>query len=186
MTRVTLIAAVGSNGVIGSGDAMPWHLPEDFAFFKRTTMGHAMLMGRRTFDSIGRALPGRRTIVITHQQRWSHLGVETAHSLAEALALAGPADEVFVCGGGQVYAEAMPLAGRLLVTEVDQAPAGDVTFPEIDPGVWRETSRELRDGFAWVSYERSVRGRGTSGPSRSETPGTTRGHSSLAQPTRTG
>lgn len=156
MTVVTLIAAVGSNGVIGADDAMPWHLPEDFAFFKRTTMGHAMLMGRKTFDSIGRVLPGRRTIVITREARWSHPDVETSHSLAGALALAGPAAEVFVCGGGQIYAEAMPVAHRLLITEVDQAPTGDVTFPDIDPVVWQEMSREPQQGFSWVSYERRL------------------------------
>lgn len=154
MTRVSLIAAVGRNGVIGAGAAMPWHLPEDFAYFKRTTMGHAMVMGRRTFDSIGRALPGRRSIVVTRQPDWSHPDVETVHSLEEALSLAGPADEVFVVGGGQIYAEAMPYAQRLLVTEVDQEPEGDVTFPRIDPAVWRETTREPRDGFTWVTYDR--------------------------------
>ncbi|MGL4744908.1 MAG: dihydrofolate reductase [Dermatophilaceae bacterium] len=154
MAPVTLIAAVARNGVIGAGNAMPWHLPEDFAYFKRMTMGHPLLMGRRTFDSIGRVLPGRRTVVITRQPAWSHRGVETAHSVAEALTLAGPAGEVFVAGGGQVYAEAMPVAGRLLVTEVDLEPEGDVRFPEIDPAVWRETAREPRDGFAWVTYLR--------------------------------
>jgi len=155
MTQVTLIAAVGRNGVIGADNDMPWHLPEDFAFFKRTTMGHPMVMGRKTFESIGRVLPGRRTIVVTRQQDWSHPDVETAHSLTEALALAGPATEVFVCGGGQVYAEAMPYAQRLLITEVDQSPEGDVTFPPIDPQRWGETSREDRDGFSWVTYERT-------------------------------
>ena len=155
MTQVTLIAAVGRNGVIGADNDMPWHLPEDFAYFKRTTMGHPMVMGRKTFDSIGRVLPGRRTIVVTRQPDWSHPGVETAHSLADALALAGPADEVFVCGGGQVYAEAMPFAQRLLITEVDQSPEGDVTFPEIDISQWREVGREPRDGFSWVVYERA-------------------------------
>jgi dihydrofolate reductase len=154
MTQVTLIAAVGRNGVIGADNDMPWHLPEDFAFFKRTTMGHPMVMGRKTFDSIGRVLPGRRTIVVTRQPDWRHAGVETAHSLSEALSLAGPADEVFVCGGGQVYAEAMPWAHRLLITEVEQAPDGDVRFPPIDPATWREASREDRDGFSWVTYER--------------------------------
>ncbi len=154
MTSVTLIAAVGRNRVIGADDDMPWHLPEDFAFFKRTTMGHPMIMGRKTFDSIGRPLPGRRTIVITRQPGWAHADVETAHSLTDALALAGPADEVFVCGGGQVYAEAMPWAHRLLITEVDQEPVGDVLFPEIDEEAWHETVRERRDGFAWVTYER--------------------------------
>ena len=154
MTNVTLIAAVGRNGVIGADNDMPWHLPEDFAFFKRTTMGHPMVMGRKTFDSIGRVLPGRRTIVVTRQSDWSHAEVETAHSLSEALSLAGPADEVFVCGGGQVYAEAMPWAHRLLITEVDQSPEGDVRFPDIDPDLWQEVGREPRDGFSWVTYQR--------------------------------
>jgi dihydrofolate reductase len=154
MTQVTLIAAVGRNGVIGADNDMPWHLPEDFAYFKRTTMGHPMVMGRKTFDSIGRVLPGRRTIVVTRQPDWRHADVETAHSLSEALSLAGPADEVYVCGGGQVYAEAMPWAHRLLITEVDQSPEGDVRFPAIDPATWQEASREDRDGFSWVTYER--------------------------------
>jgi dihydrofolate reductase len=154
MTRVSLIAAVARNGVIGSAQEMPWYIPEDFAFFKRTTMGHPLVMGRRTFDSIGRVLPGRRTIVITRQAGWSHAGVETAHSLPDALSLAGPADEVFVAGGGEVYAEAMPYAHRLLVTEVHDDPEGDVHFPTIDPDAWHETSREGHDGFAWVTYER--------------------------------
>ena len=155
--RVSLIVAVGSNGVIGADNAMPWHLPEDFAFFKRTTMGHTLVMGRRTFDSIGRPLPGRHTVVITRQPTWTFAGVATAHSLAEALDLAGrhgPAPEVFVAGGAQVYADAMPLADRLLVTEVDQAPVGDATFPTIDEAVWEETSRVPGDGLAWVTYER--------------------------------
>ena len=152
---VTLIAAVGRNGVIGDGLTMPWHLSEDLRFFKRTTMGHPMVMGRKTFDSIGRVLPGRRTIVVTRQADWRHPEVETAHSLSEALSLAGPADEVFVCGGGQVYAEAMPWAHRLLITEVDQSPEGDVRFPAIDPETWREVSREDHEGFSWVSYERA-------------------------------
>ena len=154
MSRLSLIAAVGRNGVIGAGNAMPWHLPEDFAYFKRTTMGHPMVMGRLTFDSIGRPLPGRRSIVVTRQDHWSHPGVETAGSLEDALALCGQAEEVFVVGGGEIYRQAMGRADRLLVTEVDLEPVGDVTFPEIDPAVWRETSREARDGFAWVTYTR--------------------------------
>ncbi|GAA2150824.1 dihydrofolate reductase [Humibacillus xanthopallidus] len=153
MTRVTMIAAVGRGGVIGDGASMPWHLPDDLKYFKRQTMGHPMVMGRRTFDTMG-VLPGRRSIVITRQPDWHHPGVETAHSLVEALALAGPSDEVFVVGGGEIYREAMPYAGRLLVTEVHQSSPGSVTFPPIDPDVWLETSREERDGFAWVSLER--------------------------------
>jgi len=153
MTRVTMIAAVGRNGVIGDGASMPWHLPDDLRYFKRRTMGHPMVMGRRTFDTMG-VLPGRRSIVITRQPDWHHAGVETAHSLAEALVLAGPGDEVFVVGGGEIYREAMPYAVRLLVTEVQQSTEGSVTFPPIDPDVWLETSREERDGFAWVCLER--------------------------------
>jgi len=154
MTNVTMIVAVGRNGVIGDGAAMPWHLSDDLKYFKRTTMGHPMVMGRRTFDSMG-VLPGRRSIVVTRQEDWSHPGVETAHSLDEALALAGPADEVFVVGGGEVYRLAMPFASRLLVTEVDQSPEGSVTFPDIDAADWRETARDPHDGFAWVTYERT-------------------------------
>jgi len=153
LPNVTMIAAVGRNGVIGDGRSMPWHLPEDLKFFKRTTMGHPMVMGRRTFDSMG-VLPGRRSIVITRQPGWRHAGVETAHSLGEALALAAPADEVFVVGGGEIYREAMPYAVRLLVTEVAQSPPGSVTFPSIEPADWVEAEREHRDGFDWVTFER--------------------------------
>lgn len=153
MTMVTMIAAVGRNGVIGDGSGMLWHLSEDLKFFKRTTMGHPIVMGRRTFEAMG-VLPGRRSIVVTRQPEWRHPGAETAHSLAEALALAGPADEVFVVGGGELYREAMPFAERLLITEVDQSPDGTVTFPEIDPEQWQETDREPHEGFAWVTYLR--------------------------------
>ena len=153
MTMVTMIAAVGRNGVIGDGSGMLWHLSEDLKFFKRTTMGHPIVMGRRTFEAMG-VLPGRRSIVVTRQPEWRHPGAETAHSLAEALALAGPADEVFVVGGGELYREAMPFAERLLITEVDQSPDGTVTFPEIDLEQWQETAREPHEGFAWVTYLR--------------------------------
>src|SRR3954468_11326109 len=154
MTQVTLIAAVARNGVIGNGPQIPWRLPEDFAFFKRTTMGHVLVMGRLTFESIGRALPGRRTIVVTRNRFWQHADVEVAHSFAEALSLAGPADEVFVCGGGEIYAEAMPWAHRLLVTEVFLEPEGDIVFPPIETGVWAQTQRDEHDRLAWVTYER--------------------------------
>lgn len=158
MTSVTLIAAVARNGVIGDGTSMPWHLPGDLRHFKATTLGHAVIMGRRTFESIGRPLPGRRTIVLTRRPGWHHPDVETASSLPEALSLAGPAGEVFVAGGGEVYAQAMPYAARLLVTEVDQEPAGSVVFPGVDPEVWLETSRAPGDGFSFVTYERRGRG----------------------------
>jgi len=154
MTQVTLIAAVARNGVIGNGPDIPWHLPEDFAFFKRTTMGHVLVMGRLTFESIGRALPGRRTLVVTRNRFWRHADVEVAHSFEEALALAGPAEEVFVCGGAQIYAEAMPWAHRLLVTEVFREPEGDVFFPPIPGDDWVEAARDQRERFARVTYTR--------------------------------
>ena len=155
--RITLIAAVARNGVIGADGAMPWHLPEDFAFFKRTTMGHPLVMGRATFESIGRPLPGRRSIVITRTRNWRHDGVEVAGSMPLAIDLAASGrggEEVFVIGGGQIYRLAMPLADRLLITEVGLQPEGDVTFPRIDPFEWVEVSRDERDGFAFVEYQR--------------------------------
>ena len=155
MTRISLIAAVARNGVIGREGGMPWHLPDELRHFKATTMGHTLVMGRKTFDSIGRALPGRRTVVVTRDPSWQHAGVEAAHSFAEAIALAGPADEVFVAGGAQVYAEALPWAHRLVLTEVDAEPEGDTWFPEWRRDEWREVSREPHDGWSRVVYERS-------------------------------
>ena len=156
-SRITVIAAVARNRVIGSGGEMPWRITEDFAFFKRTTMGHPMVMGRETFDSIGRPLPGRRSIVITRSRNWRHDGVEVAGSMPVALDLAAGGrggEEIFVIGGGQIYRLAMPLADRLLITEVDLEPEGEVTFPRIDKSVWTEVSREEHDGFAFVEYNR--------------------------------
>jgi dihydrofolate reductase len=150
---IILLAAVGANHVIGREGEMPWHLPEDLAHFKATTMGHTLVMGRKTYDSIGRALPGRRTIVMTSQIGWHAPSVEVAHSLAEALALAGPT-EVFIVGGGEIYQQAMPFADLLMLTEVDQSPEGDVIFPTIEPAHWRETARQAHEGFAFVTYER--------------------------------
>lgn len=154
MTRISLIAAVARNGVIGLDGGMPWHLPEELRHFKATTMGHPLVMGRRTFESIGRPLPGRRTVVVTRDPSWQHPGVETAHSFAEAISLAGPADEVFVAGGAQVYAEALPFAHRLVLTEVHAEPEGDTWFPQWSPQEWREVSREEHDGWSHVVHER--------------------------------
>ena len=150
---ISLLAAVGANLVIGRDGAMPWHLPQDLAHFKATTMGHALVMGRKTYDSIGRALPGRRTIVITRQQGWHAPGVEVAHSLSEAFALAGPT-EVFVIGGSEVYRQAMPFADKMMLTEIEQSPEGDAFFPPFEPDQWQETARQAQDGFAFVTYER--------------------------------
>ena len=154
MTRLTLIAAVAEGGVIGRDGAIPWRVPGELARFKETTMGHPLVMGRKTFESIGRPLPGRRCIVITRSLAWRHPGVETAHSFAEALALAGPADEVFVAGGGQVYAEALPFAHRMILSVIPQDHEGDAHFPAWSPSQWREVSRTPYPGYAVVTYER--------------------------------
>jgi dihydrofolate reductase len=144
---VALIAAVAENGVIGADGRIPWRLPTDFAFFKRTTMGKPLVMGRRTFESIGRPLPGRTSIVVTRRRDYAPEGVIAAPDLGEALrraqeiAAAGGAAEVMVGGGALVYAEAMPLAQRLYVTHVALAPEGDTRFPPIDPDEWRVAER---------------------------------------------
>ncbi len=151
---LTLVAAVARNGVIGDGSGLLWHIPEDLAHFKRATTGGAMVMGRRTFDSIGKALPGRTSIVVTRDADWRADGVVVAHNLAEALLIAGDA-EVYVIGGGEIYAQTIHSAQCLDITEVDQSPDGSVGFPSIDPAVWAETQREPHDGFSFVTYERS-------------------------------
>lgn len=154
--HLRLIAAVGTDGSIGDGAAMPWHLPEDLAHFKRTTIGGVLVMGRGTWDSIGRALPGRRSIVLTRDRDWSAPGAQVAHSLPEALLIAGDC-EVFIAGGGQIYAQTIEHASALVITEVEQAPASSVRFPAIDPADWAEVDREPRAGFTFVSYRRRPR-----------------------------
>ena len=154
---VTLVAAVAANGVIGDQGGMPWHLPEDLARFKSLTMGHTMIMGRRTFDSIGRALPGRSTVVVTRQPCWSAEGVIVARSVPEALEAAED-DEVFVVGGAEVYRQTLEVADVLEITEIDQSPPGDTVFPELDWSEWQEVSRDDRVGFAFVTYRRRSAG----------------------------
>ena len=142
MTRITLIVARARNGVIGREGKLPWRLPEDLAFFKRTTTGHPIVMGRRTWDSIGRPLPGRRSIVVSRRAGFAAAGAEVAANLDEALRLCADSEEVFVIGGAQLYAEALPRAGRLIVTEIDADFEGDTHWPAPDPGEWREAARE--------------------------------------------
>ena len=152
---VTLIAAVARNGVIGADGGIPWHLPEDFAHFKATTLGHTLVMGRATFDSIGRPLPGRTTIVLTRDPGWTADGVLTARDLEEALALAE--GDVYVAGGATVYAAALPYADEQLLSEVDLEPDGDTFYPEFDEEQWPELSREHHDGFDVVRRVRKPR-----------------------------
>jgi len=130
------------NRVIGKGGALPWRLPEDLKRFRSLTMGHPIIMGRKTYDSIGRPLPGRRNIVISRQPGLVIDGVETAASLQAALEMAADADEVFVIGGQQIYQAALPIADRIELTRIDRDFEGDVLFPEIDPEQWIESQCE--------------------------------------------
>ena len=144
MNKLSLIAALAKNRAIGIGNKMPWHLPADFAWFKQNTLGHPVIMGRKTFESIGRPLPGRRNIVVTRNASLAAPGIEFAHSLEEAIALTREA-EPFVIGGATLYAEALPSATHLYLTEVDADPAADTFFPEWSPAQWHEVSRQHRD-----------------------------------------
>jgi dihydrofolate reductase len=135
--RLTLIAAVAENGVIGCDGRLPWRLSSDLKRFKRLTMGHHLIMGRRTFESIGRALPGRTTIVLSRGGQVAARGVLAARSLDEALALCAGDDEAFIVGGAEVYRQALPRASRLCLTAVHARVDGDTYFPEFDRTQWR-------------------------------------------------
>lgn len=170
--RLSLIAAVAANGVIGSDNALPWRLPEDLKRFKALTLGHPVIMGRRTHESIGRPLPGRRNIVVSRNAAFSAAGCETAASLEAAIAAcAGTADEIFVIGGAQIYAEALPLAERLYLTEIGAEFPGDARFPAFDRDAWRETSRERHSGGNGIGFDFAVyeRARGKTSLSRDTT-----------------
>ncbi|MFN7571865.1 MAG: dihydrofolate reductase [Betaproteobacteria bacterium] len=159
--RVSLIVAYDRARGIGKDGRMPWRLPEDMAYFKRTTMGHPIVMGRKTWDSLGRALPGRRNLVVTRNGALQAAGAEVFDSLDAALADCADAAEVFVIGGGEVYAQALPRADRVLATEIDAEFAADTFFPPL-PAVFSATQREHRPptgerpyGFTFVTYERA-------------------------------
>lgn len=157
-----LIAAVARNGVIGNANALPWHLPEDLRHFKELTTGHAVIMGRKTWESLPerfRPLPGRRNLVVTRNPAFAAPGAALAPSLEDALAKVGAGETVFVIGGAELYAHALPLADRLELTEIEAEFAGDAFFPRRDPAAWHETARSRRHSaagldFAFVSYQR--------------------------------
>lgn len=159
MPHLTIIVATDTQRGIGINNQLPWRLPEDLAFFKRTTSGHPIIMGRKTFDSIGRPLPNRRNIVITRNPDWRHDGVEAVTSLDAAAKLAGDA-EAFIIGGAQIYIEALPRTDRLIVTEIGKTFNCDAFFPQIDPLQWQEVARERyhseQNGFdfAFVTYNK--------------------------------
>ncbi len=156
---VTIVAAIAANGIIGRDGGLPWpRLPGELPRVKRLTMGHVLVMGRRTYDSIGRALPGRTTVVVTRQPDWRAEGVLVADSVERALEIGAEHDrEIFVFGGAEVYAATVPRADRMVLTWVDQEPAGDTTFPGVDWRDWREVGREPGEGYSVVEYERIPR-----------------------------
>jgi len=156
---VYLVAAVAANGVIGAGGKLPWRLPEDLRHFKALTLGHPVIMGRRTWESLGKPLPGRENIVVTRTAGYEAPGAHLAASLEAALALCAGESLAFVIGGSELYAAALPLADGLVLTEIRRDYDGDVRFPEFDRAAWRETQRKPQtsaDGlrFDFVLYER--------------------------------
>jgi dihydrofolate reductase len=142
MKHFKAIAAMSLNRVIGDGNRIPWHLPEDFKWFKATTLGHVLVMGRKTFESIGKPLPGRDTIVLTRAGSWTHPGVRAASNLADLAPLIGKRT-AFICGGVQIYAQALPLCSDLLLTLVKREVNGDAFFPPFEEHF--ELVAELRD-----------------------------------------
>ncbi len=150
---LSLIVAIAKNRVIGHQNKMPWHLPAELQYFKRITMGHPIIMGRKTFESIGRPLPGRQNIVVTRNAEFSAAGVDVVHSVDAAIAISSSAANsdtsaqagAFIIGGATLYAEALAYADKLYITEVDAAPEGDTFFPALNQREWVETSRERRE-----------------------------------------
>jgi dihydrofolate reductase len=162
--RLALIAAVAKNRTIGKAGGMPWHMPADLAYFKATTKGRPVIMGRKTWESLGRPLPNRRNIVVSSNVSATFPGAEAAHSLEAALAMCSTDELVFCIGGAVLYAQALPLADYLYLTEIGQDVEGDTWFPEFDRSQWREDSREFQTQdveprhFDFVRYSRSSGG----------------------------
>ena len=158
--RISLIAAMDANGVIGVAGGMPWHLPDDLRWFKQNTRDKPIVMGRRTFESIGRALPNRRNLVLTRRNDLDADGIETVDTFDNALARTAGAAELMVIGGAQIYALALPRADRLLITRIDAEYRGDTWFPTVDWADWRLIADDPRaplgdnPGYRFMTYER--------------------------------
>ena len=158
---LSIIVAMAQNRTIGVNNTLPWRCPEDLKHFKTLTMGHHMIMGRKTFDSIGKALPGRTTVVVTRDKQLMIEGCLMAHSLAEAIALCAEDEETFIVGGADIYAQSLTLANTLYITEIRQDVEGDAHFPQFDKEAWQETAREVRSQetpqpllYHFVTYQR--------------------------------
>ncbi len=159
--RLSAIAAMAANRVIGAHNQLPWRLPADLARFKRLTMGHTLLMGRKTYESIGRPLPGRTFIVVTRQQGYAPQGVQVAHTVNEALARAQGEDEVFIAGGAELYAQTLDRWDRLYLTRIERDFPGDTYFPKVDLSGWTLTEQEHHPAsrpedlpYTFLTYER--------------------------------
>ncbi|MGA0024232.1 MAG: dihydrofolate reductase [Burkholderiales bacterium] len=146
-SKLSLIVAMAKNRVIGVNGKIPWHLPNELQLFKSVTMGHHIIMGRKTWESIGRLLPGRTTVIVTRQKNFAVPGAKIAHTLEEAITLCAGDDETFVIGGGELYRAAMPMADRIYLTVVDAEPNGDTRMPEFDAAQWElvDTKNFSRD-----------------------------------------
>ena len=162
--RLSIIAAMSANRVIGNNNNLPWRLPADLKRFKSLTMGHHLIMGRKTFESIGKPLPGRTTVVITHQTGFAPEGVLVAHSIDQALDVVTGDDEVFVAGGAQIYQQMLPRADRLYLTSIHEEFEGDTNFPEFEESDWQLISEEGYEPdeknpypYTFLIYERSSR-----------------------------
>ncbi len=156
--EIIIIAAMARNRIIGRNNKMPWHIPEELQLFKKTTMGHPMIMGRKTFDSLAAPLPGRRHIILSRDPNYAPRGGEHAPSLAAALNLCGPVDKVFVIGGAQVFSQALAVATTIILTMIEREIAGDVTFPEFPERDFIVTDRKHypagKEPFTVVTYRR--------------------------------
>jgi dihydrofolate reductase len=161
MSKLSIIVAMAKNRTIGVNNTLPWRCPEDLKHFKTLTMGHHMIMGRKTFDSIGKPLPGRTTVVVTRNTDLEIAGCVIAHSLNDAIAACAGDEEIFIVGGAELYRQAVSVANTLYFTEILQDVEGDAHFPEFDYSAWRETSREVRSQetpqqleYHFVTYSR--------------------------------
>ena len=139
---ISILVAVSDNGVIGAGNRLPWHLPADLKRFKALTMGHPIIMGRKTFESIGKPLPGRTNIVVTRQAEFQACGALVAHSIEDALLICENTTEVFVIGGAEIYRQALPHADKIYLTRIHHAFEGNALLFDIDSAKWKETSRQ--------------------------------------------
>jgi dihydrofolate reductase len=161
MNKLSLIVAMAKNRTIGLNNTLPWRCPEDLQHFKKLTMGHHMIMGRKTFYSIGKPLPGRTTVVVSRDKTLKIPGCSVAHSLPEAVALSARDDQAFIVGGGDIYQQSLAFVDTMYITEIQQEVIGDAWFPEFDRNEWQEVSREVRTQtepqpleYHFVTYQR--------------------------------